>query len=48
MILHTGIDGGLHDVIVTNGLAALAWVLLGVNAIVYYARLLLRRIKGGK
>lgn len=48
MILHTGADGGLHDVIATNALAALAWVLLGINAIIYYARLAWRRFKGGK
>ncbi len=45
MILHTGIDGGLHDVFMGNVLAALAWVLLGINAIVYYTRLILKRIR---
>lgn len=48
MILHTGVDGGMHDVLMSNAFAALAWVLLGVNAVIYYGRLIWRRIKGGK
>jgi hypothetical protein len=43
MILHTGIDGGLHDAVATNIWAALAWGSLGLNAIVFYAREAWRR-----
>lgn len=48
MMLHTGIDGGLHDILLTNGLAMLAWGCLVVNAIGYYGRRIWRRLRGGK
>lgn len=48
MILHTGVDGGLHDLLLSNGLALLAWGCLAVNAAVYYGRIIWRRIRGGK
>lgn len=37
-ILHTGIDGGLHDVVLTNLLSVFIWGSLSINAAVYYAR----------
>lgn len=45
MILHTGIDGGLHDLLIGNALAALAWGCLAVNATIYYSRRAIRWLK---
>lgn len=45
MILHTGIDGGLHDLLLANGLAVLAWGCLAVNATIYYARRAVRALR---
>lgn len=38
MLLHTGIDGGLHDVLFTNVVGMIVWGSLSINAAVYYAR----------
>lgn len=38
MILHTGIDGGLHDVLLNNVVATFVWGSLSINAAVYYVR----------
>lgn len=48
MILHAGIDGGLHDVVGTSFFATLAYVALSANAIGYYARRWWNGRKGGK
>lgn len=48
MMLHTGIDGGLHDLLFGNALAVIAWGCLAVNAIVYYARRAWRALRGGR
>lgn len=38
MILHAGIDGGLHDVLFNNVWMTLTYGALSVNAAVYYVR----------
>lgn len=45
MMLHTGVDGGMHDVLASNFFAAIAWGCLGVNAAIYYGRMAWRRIR---